>query len=92
MAKARGDIERKRKLEKLPYIVECPRRGGGGGVWREFDDLEAWARRTCGNDGYVTTSREVRRGPAMPKYILCVHFAVEAKARAFAREFGLSYP
>jgi hypothetical protein len=77
MAKARGDIERKRKLETLPYVVECPRPAGGG-AWRELDDLEAWARRTCGNDGYMTTSREIRRGPAMPKYILRVHFAVES--------------
>jgi hypothetical protein len=91
MAKARGSIERKRKLEKLPYIVECPRPSGGG-VWRELDDLEAWARRACGADGYMTTSREVRREPAMPRYVLRVHFGDEAKARAFAREFGLSYP
>jgi hypothetical protein len=91
MARARGSIERERKLEKLPYIVECPRPGGGG-AWRDVNDLEAWARRTCGNDGYMTTSREVRSGPRMPKYILRVHFAAEATARAFAREFGLSYP
>ncbi len=90
MAKARGNIERKRKLEKLPYIVECPRPRGG--VWRELDELEAWARHACGADGYMTTSREVRNGAAMPRYILRVHFAVEAKARAFAKEFGLPYP
>jgi hypothetical protein len=90
MAKARDNIDRERKLKKLPYIVECRRPPGG--VWRDIDELDSWARRTCGNDGYMTTSRELRRGRAMPKYILRVHFADKAKARAFAREFGLAYP
>ena len=84
MAKARGSIERRRKLEKLPYIVECRR--------PLRNDVEAWARRTCGADGYLTTSREVRNGAAMPRYILRVHFADEATAKAFALQFGLPYP
>ena len=90
MAEARGANERRRKLDKLPYVVECSRPSGG--AWRDPGDMAAWAQRTCGSKGYMTTSREVRRAPAMLKYVLRLHFADEAKARAFAAEFGLSYP
>jgi hypothetical protein len=58
---------------------------------RRLDEMHAWAQRTCGNDGYATSSREDRSSDA-PAQILRVHFADEANARAFAREFGLSYP
>lgn len=89
MAEARGADERRRKLDRLPYIVECARPAGGAS--RSSGDMEAWARRRCGSDGYMTTAREVRRAPAMLKYVLRMHFADRATARAFAAEFGLRY-
>lgn len=89
MAGARGNIERRGKFAGLPYVVECPRPSG---VWRELDAMHAWVRARCGNDGYMTTSREDRTGPGLPRQILRMHFADEATARAFAAGFGLPYP
>ncbi len=90
MAQARGADERRRKLEKFPYAVDCA--GPPGGAARSSSEMTAWAQRKCGSDGYMTTSREIRRAPAMPKYVLRVHFADRATARAFAAEFGLRSP
>jgi hypothetical protein len=58
---------------------------------RRLDDMHAWAQRTCGNDRYATSTRTERRADGMPTEILRVHFADEAIAAAFAREFGLKY-
>jgi hypothetical protein len=91
MSRDRGYLPRRDKLRSLPFVVEVPRPRAGG-VWRELDAMYIWARRACGSDGYMTTSREDRTGPGLPKMILRVHFGDESKARAFAREFGLSYP
>ena len=43
MAKARGNMERRKKLDGLPFLVEIPRPQGIG-VWRQLDDMNAWAR------------------------------------------------
>jgi hypothetical protein len=59
---------------------------------RRLDEMHAWAQRACGNDRYATSTRTDRGTDGMPAEILCVHFADEAAARAFAREFGLPYP
>lgn len=88
MAKSRGSIERGRQLEKLPFVVECPIPAGG--LRGRLDAMHAWARARCGNDGYMTTSRDGPPGPVMPTQILRVHFADEATAWGFAREFNLS--
>jgi hypothetical protein len=89
MARSRGSNDRRRKLAQLPYVVECPIPGGG--LRQRLDQMNAWAKRTCGNDGYATMSREDRSGPGTPQQILRMHFADEATARAFALEFGLPY-
>jgi hypothetical protein len=90
MAKARGRIERRRFLEKLPFVVECPIPGSG--LRQRLDDMHAWARRTCGNERYGTSSRVDRSNSYAPAAILRVHFADEETARAFADAFTLPYP
>ena len=90
MSRDRGYIDRRAKLRGLPYIVDCPRPPDTG-LWRELDQMNGWARGRCGLDGYMTTSREDRSGPGMPRTTLRVHFARSEDAQAFAAAFGLPY-
>jgi hypothetical protein len=90
MSRDRGYIDRRRKLRGLPFVVEVPRPDGG--AWRTLDDMNAWCLARCGNAGYLTTSRQDRSGPGLPNQIMLVHFADDAVAEAFAREFGLPPP
>jgi hypothetical protein len=90
VSRDRGFIPRRQRLRALPYIVEVPRPVGIG-VWRALDDIEAWCRARCTNDGYATTSREEQTSWPCRTF-LRVHFRAEEDARAFAARFGVPYP
>lgn len=59
---------------EFPHRVEMPPRAGGWG--RQLDEMYAWAKTRCGNDGYRKLSDW--------------HFKDAAAAAAFAKFFGFS--
>jgi hypothetical protein len=89
MDRARGSIDRRRKLAERPHVVECPIPGGG--LRGRLDGMQAWCGEHCGSDGFVTAKRVDRAPDGTPQDVLLIHFRDEATARAFAEAFGLPY-
>lgn len=89
MSGARGSIERRRLLEKLPYRVEVPIPGSG--LRGRHTEIMARLRANCRPDQHATTSRFERDARNYPVEILVIAFASEQTAMAMADALQLTY-